>query len=290
MIVNTKVFNYKFTIGTLVVAIIVLAAYGFSKYSDVRSDKNYLTHEKKLLQKELNDFINRYDNLDSDFIALESKFENTIERAQLAYDSLSVLKADVAVLSRYRAELMFLKKQTKTLRPDSLNLVIGNLVEEKEKITVALEKERDVVNALETVNKKLEDALKKGSMIYANSFDAKVYRNKSIGTKAETKRASNADNIEVCFVIAENPIATKGNKNLYIQILGPDNNVVNDKGVVTFGDSSLIYSTKLNVEYDNKSEEICAIIQNNETFKKGVYYVSIFENKRKLGNTQIELF
>ena len=61
MIVNTKVFNYKFTIGTLVVAIIVLAAYGFSKYSDVRSDKNYLTHEKKLLQKELNDFINRYE-------------------------------------------------------------------------------------------------------------------------------------------------------------------------------------------------------------------------------------
>lgn len=290
MIVNTKVFNFKFTIGTLVVAIIVLAAYGFSKYSDFRSDKAYLAHEKKLLQKELNNFIDRYDNLDSKFITLESKFENTIERAQLAHDSLSVLKADVAVLSRYRAELMFLKKQSKTLQPDSLNLVIGNLVEEKEEITIALEKERDVVSSLETVKRELEDALKKGSMIYANSFDAKVYREKSIGTKTETRKASNADNIEVCFVIAENPIAAKGDKNLYIQVLGPDNNVVNDKGVVTFGDSSLIYSTKLSVEYENKSEEICAIIPNNETFKKGVYYVSIFENERKLGNTQIELF
>lgn len=290
MIVNTKVFNYKFTIGTLVVAIIVLATYGFSKYSDVKSNKDYLTHEKKLLQKELNDFIDRYDDLDSKFITLESKFENTIRRAQLAYDSLSVLKADVAVLSRYRAELMFLKKQTKSLQPDSLNLVIGNLVEEKEEISMALEKERDVVNALEKVNRKLEDALEKGSMIYANSFDAKVYRQKGFGNKAETKKAGNADNVEVCFVIAENPIAAKGNKNLYIQILGPDNNVVNDKGVVNFGESSLIYSAKLNIEYDNKSEEICAIIQNNETFKKGVYYVSIFENERKLGNTQIELF
>ena len=268
----------------------VLAAFGFSKYSDVKYDNDYLAHEKKLLQMELNDFIERYDNLGSTYTALQSTFEDTKARAQRAYDSLSILKTNVAVLSRYRAELMLLKKQTKSLQSDSLTNVIDSLEEEKEDIRKALEKEKNVATTLALANRELEEALERGSLIYANSFDAKVYKERSFGKNVETKRASNADNFEVCFVIAENPIAKAGNKNIYVQILGPDNNVVNDKGAVVFGDSSLIYSTKINLEYENKSEEICAIIPNNESFKKGVYYVSVFENDRKLGNTQIELY
>ena len=86
----------------------------------------------------------------------------------------------------------------------------------------------------------MEHAANTISFVFFNSFDAKVYRERSLGKKVETKKASNADSFEVCFVIAENPIAEKGNKNLFIQIVGPDNNVVNDKGAVVFGESSLI--------------------------------------------------
>jgi len=289
MIVNTKVFNYRFTIGTLIVAIIVLASYGFSNYSAVKSDNDYLSHEKKLLQKELSDFIERYDELGFENTSLESQFENVKVRAQNAYDSLSILKTNVSVLSQYRAELMFLKKQNKILQSDSLTKIIDDLVEENVEIADALKQQETLNRSLEKENTSLAESIEEGSLLFANSFDAKVFREKKSGEKVETDRYSNAETFEVCFVIGENPLAEKEHKRLFIQILGPDNNVVNDKGAVNFGESSLIYSSIINIEYNNLSEEVCAIIPNNDSFKKGVYYVSVFENERKLGNTQIEL-
>lgn len=289
MIVNTQVFNYRFTIGTLIVAIIVLATYGFSNYSSLDSDNDYLANEKKLLQLELNEFINRYDELSLEKESLKSLFENTRERAQLAYDSLSLLKANVAVLSKYRAELMFLKRQNRVLQSDSLIKIIDDLEEKNEEIEETLKLKEAENAALEKENSTLEETIEEGSMLFANSFNATVYRERNSGERVVTTKASNAESVEVCFVLAENPLAKEGQKKLYIQILGPDSNVVNDKGVVNFGESSLIYSESLIVEYKNNAEEICAVIPNNESFKKGVYYVSVFENQRKLGNTQIEL-
>ncbi len=289
MIVNTTIFNYRFTIGTLIIAVIVFAAYGFSNYSVVKSDNDYLVHEKKLLQKELNEFIERYDELGSENNSLKSQFESSKVRAQIAYDSLSILKANVSVLSRFRAELMFLKRQNRNLSSDSLKTVINNLVEENIEIADALQHQENLNATLEKENFSLSETIENNTMLFANSFEAKVYREKSSGVKVETDKASNAETFEVCFVIAENTLATKGTKNLYIQILGPDNNVVNDKGAVSFGEYSLIYSSNINFEYNNSAEEICALIPNDEAFSKGIYYVSIFENERKLGNTQIEL-
>lgn len=289
MIVNTRVFNYRFTIGTLIVAIIVLAVYGFSNYSVLESDRDYLVHEKKLLQKELNQFIDRYDELSSNNNSLKSQFENAKLRAQNAYDSLSILKVSVSTLSRYKAELMFLKKQNEILQSESLGDLVDDLVKENGQIVDALNQQKAFNEMLEKENRSLTEIVEEGSMLFANSFEAKVFREKNSGEKVLTDKANNAETFEVCFVIGENPLANEGTKKLYIQILGPDNNVVNDKGAVIFGESSLIYSSSISIEYNNLAEEICAIIPNNESFNKGVYYVSVFENERKLGNTQIEL-
>lgn len=289
MIVNTKVFNYRFTIGTLILAFIALAAYGFSNYSVVKSENDFLKHEKKLLQKELNAFIERYDELDLEHYSLKSKFEITRKRAQNAYDSLSILKANVAVLSRFRAELMFLRKQIKMSQSDSLVHVIKSLENENDNYASELNKQVVVNNDLKDENTKLNARIEKGSLLFANSFEAKVFRKKNSGEKIETNKASHAETVELCFVIAENPLVQKGIKNLFIQILGPDNNVVNDKGAVNFYEYSLIYSSLVNVDYDNVAEEICTVIPNNDAFMSGIYRISVFENERKLGGAQIEL-
>ena len=290
MIVNRQVFNYRFTIGTLIVAIAILTAYGFTNYSSVKSTNDFIEHEKKLLQSELNEIINRYDALSLEKHSLKSQIESTKAEAKKAYDSLSVLKADVSLLKRYRTELMLLKKQTDKLLQDSLQDVIGDLVDEKEEMVLALKSQQKANDALEKENQKLEENLAKGALILANSFEAKVFRERLTGKKVETESASKADHVEVCFVIGENPLAQKGEKELYLQVLGPDNNVVADKGAVNFGEFSLIYSSKVIFDYDNRAEAICVDISNTEPFKKGIYYISVFENERKLGNTQIELY
>ena len=90
-------------------------------------------------------------------------------------------------------------------------------------------------------------------------------------------------------MIAENGIAPEGSKEIYVQIIDPDNNIVADKGSVNFGDQSLIYSEKESVQYSNLALDLRFTIQNNEAFKTGNYYINVFENNRRLGGTQIEL-
>ena len=150
--------------------------------------------------------------------------------------------------------------------------------------------QENVIVSLEEDKEELNEKLEKGKLLFANSLEATAFRVRSFGQKEVTERAKHTDYMDICFVISENPIAEKGRRELFIQVVGPDNNVVADKGAVNFGESSLIYSYKVDLNYNNLAEEICATIKNDEDFKKGIYHVSLFERDRKLGHTQISLY
>ena len=290
MIVNPQVFNYRLTIGTLLAAITFLVVYGFTAHNELTANNDFLKQEKKLLQNELNTIIDKYDILGSETISLKSQIENERSETEIARDSLELLKVDVAVIPRYREEIMFLNQLNKQLKSESHTEVISALEEEKAERQELLKLQSHVIVSLEEEKRQLKETIEKGQRLHANSFKAEVYRKKASGQNVPTKKASQAEFVEVCFVIAENPIAPRGYRELYIQVLGPDNNVVADKGAVSFGKTSLIYSSKLNIDYKNEAEDVCSVISNEESFIKGTYYISIFEGGRKLGQTQIDLY
>lgn len=289
MIVNTTVFNYRLTLGALIVAILVLATFGFTNYQDLQSDYDYLSHEKKLLQKELSEFINEYDSLGSENESLKSRFETTSAQAKLFLDSLNSLKADVSVLARFKKELFLLKKQNSKLKADSLAVVINDLKTTNSKLSESSIETEKLAAELREENEILKKTLRKASVLKANSIEAKGFRFKNSGEPSETNKASQAEFIEVCFVLAENPLIKRGEKKLFLQILSPDGNVLNDAGVAYYGISSLIYSKSFSVRYEQLAQEFCAEVPNDESFVEGLYYVSIFHEDKLLGTTQIQL-
>ena len=105
----------------------------------------------------------------------------------------------------------------------------------------------------------------------------------------QTFKAKDTELLELCFVISQNMITPKGNKDLYVQIIDPNNNILSDKGSVSFGDESLIYSHKESVNYLNSALDVCLSIENDESFIAGLYYINVFEDNRRLGGTKIEL-
>ena len=232
MIVNPSEFNYRLTLGSLLVAIIALAAFGFSNYSALKSDADFIKQEKKLLQQELSAFISSYDALELESDSIRIQYETVRARAQSALDSLKDIKADVALLSHVQSELLYLRRQSKSWRIDSLNELIQNLEKERAEISDKLNEETKLSRQLRSENRFLNNLLESGTKIYANSFNAKVLRENGNGQMVETTRANKADQFEVCFVLGENPLVSPGNKQLYIQIVGPDNNVINDMGAI----------------------------------------------------------
>ena len=289
MIVNPSAFNFRLALGTLIIAIIAIAAFGFSNYSSLKSDSDFIKQEKKLLRQELSAFIARYDALGTENDSIQLQFEAAKKRANSALDSLNEIKADLALLSHVQAELMFLRKQSKSWRVDSLNSLIEDLEKERAEINTELTRQTELSEKLRTENRYLSNLLESGTKIYANSFQVKALKQNGNGQWLETDRANKAERFEICFVIGENPLVSAGNKQLFVQIVGPDNNVINDMGATEFGELSLIYSSKLSVDYQNENLEVCSLIPGSEEIEKGLYFVSVFENERRLGSTQIEL-
>ena len=293
MIVNPQVFNYRLIIGSLIVAMAVLAVFSFSKFESLDDHQTFMEEEKKLVESELSQMISQYDELASSNDYLASSMLELKKSAKLALDSLRLLKGDISVISKFKSEVLNLKEKNDDLLEafDSLNDVAQNLENESVSAKSQLKKQLALNSSLQKENLALSNKIKKAAILTANSFNAKAYKI-SNGDFQETKRAQKAQAIEVCFTLAENALTEKGQKELYIQIVNPKNNVVADKGSIEFGDSLLIYSTKTTVNYENKVADVCTQVISDvseQPLTKGTYFVSVFHDDMKLGTTQVVL-
>jgi hypothetical protein len=291
MIVNPQEFNYRVTIGILVVAIVAFAAYGFSSYSTLKSDKDFLVQEKRHLHNELSEILDRYDELNSENLILKSQLDSTAYRVRISDNAIKNLQAKASLNKIAISQLQSLKTQKSSLleREDSLIKVARQIEEEKRQVANELTHERISKNDILKERDLLANKIGKASLITANSFVAKAYKLNSSGKATQTFKAKETKQIELCFVVAENVLAPKGTKQLYVQIIDPNNNIVSDKGAVTFGNESLIFSEKADFYYSNNALDVCVNINNDESFNVGIYYVNVFENNKRLGSTQIQL-
>lgn len=293
MIVNPQFFNYRLIIGSLIVAIAILGVVSFTNYETIKSHQTFLEQEKELVESELSEMIVRYDVVGETNKTLASQLNIVKKDLQTTLDSLRLLNSDASVILKYKQQLSNLKAKNETLFKsfDSILEVKNNLEKDNLLAHNQLYEQIKANTALKTANESLNNSVKKGALLTANSFKAKAYRSQ-LGKHIPTNKAAQAQTIEVCFALAENALTEKGEKDIYIQILNPKNNVVADKGEVKFSTTSLIYSDKQVIDYNNKVVDVCVQIDGDTDdvpFTKGTYFVSIFHKDRKLGSTQIEL-
>lgn len=292
MIVNPQVFNYKFAIATLILAFTILAAFSYTSYNSAKTSEAFLKQEKKLLESQISDILLSYDSLDETNKSLQSELNTVKNRVEITLDSLTQLKADVSLIYKYRDELKHLKVQQNSLLKKEDSFFDANLELKKQNTSISnvLLQQSSLISALEKEKEMLKTTLEKGALISANSFEARAYRLKKSGDQMETYKANVVNNIKVSFILAENVIAPAQEKEFYIQVIDPDNNIVADKGAITFNDFSLIYSSKINVNYISKNLNVIANIKTDEPLQKGKYHINVFENERRLGSTQINLY
>lgn len=294
MVVNPQTFNYRLIIGTLIIAMLGLGAYSFSSYDKLKGQKEFLTQEKKIVETELSKIITRYDELMSENEDMKEELSIAKERTLKMLNSLKVQEATVFIISKYRKQITFLQDErnnfialTSTLKEEN-----KQLNQERKVVAKRLVEQTDVNTLLSKRNMLLADNLKKGSIISANSFAAKAFKIRSSGKEIETYKAKRTDLLEICFTVAKNSLAEKGEKDLYIQILNPNNNVIGDKLSKSFGDNILIYSAKETVVYNKGVLDICIKAQagkDEKVFTKGTYFVNVFHDDKKLGSTEIIL-
>ncbi|WP_426432210.1 hypothetical protein ACPX19_06460 [Winogradskyella sp. HB-48] len=293
MIVNPQLFNYRLIISSLLVVLTVLGVYSFTNYKSIKSYEEFLKQEKVLIEKELSEILVSYDELSQDYDLMSSQLQEAKLETKIVLDSLRLLKSDLSIITKFKDQLSVLKTKSKVLLTtvDSLNSANIKLQKEKRYAMNTIKSNNITINALKVTNDSLNETIDNAAILRANSVNVEAFKIDNSKKKA-TLRARRVNAMDVCISLTENPLTEKGKKDIYIQIVSPDNNIIADKGEVFFNDTSLIYSKKDVVNFDNKNLNICTTVatyKEDRPLKKGTYFINVFHENRKLGSTSIEL-
>ncbi|MCB0470943.1 MAG: hypothetical protein KDC51_10655, partial [Flavobacteriaceae bacterium] len=111
MIIIPQLFNYRLIIGSLVIVIIVLGSYSFVSFNTLKEQTEFLENEQKLMETELSQMLRLYDDLETKNNNLNAQLEESKQTAQSTLDSLRILKANEAVISKYKSQIIRLRQE-----------------------------------------------------------------------------------------------------------------------------------------------------------------------------------
>lgn len=282
----------KILIGLLVVLLVSLAGYTYTLIQQNKETVLFLEADKAEVQKELEALVVSYNEILQDNKLKDKDLIAARDRVIVLLDSVKDYKANLSIITRYKAQVRGLKNERTQLfkRADSLLVVTQRLAIEKDSTTAVLIKTIKVVDSVTTANTQLFNSLEKGALIGISNLDATAIIVRKGGKIKETKRASRADKIRVCYTIAPNTLAQAGDRVLYVQVINPDNNIIGDKSNITFGQDLLTYSKSESVFYENQALDVCAIIgTTGQDVLKGLYTINIFDAQRQIGSTTLML-
>jgi cell division protein FtsB len=282
----------KILIGLLVVLLVSLAGYTYTLIEQNKETVLFLEADKAEVQKELEALVVSYNEILQDNELKDKDLIAARDRIIVLLDSVKDYKANLSIITRYKAQVRGLKNERTQLfkRADSLLVVTQRLAIEKDSTTAVLIKTIKVVDSVTTANTQLFNSLEKGALIGISNLDATAIIVRKGGKIKETKRASRADKIRVCYTIAPNTLAQAGDRVLYVQVINPDNNIIGDKSNITFGQDLLTYSKSASVFYENQALDVCAIVGvTGQDVLKGFYTINIFDAQRQIGSTTLML-
>jgi cell division protein FtsB len=282
----------KILIGLLVVLLVSLAGYTYTLIEQNKETVLFLEADKAEVQKELEALVVSYNEILQDNKLKDKDLIAARDRIIVLLDSVKDYKANLSIITRYKAQVRGLKNERTQLfkRADSLLVVTQRLAIEKDSTTAVLIKTIKVVDSVTTANTQLFNSLEKGALIGISNLDATAIIVRKGGKIKETKRASRADKIRVCYTIAPNTLAQAGDRVLYVQVINPDNNIIGDKSNITFGQDLLTYSKSASVFYENQALDVCAIVGvTGQDVLKGFYTINIFDAQRQIGSTTLML-
>ena len=282
----------KILIGLLVVLLVSLAGYTYTLIQQNKETVLFLEADKAEVQKELEAIVVSYNEISQDNELKDKELIAARDRIVVLLDSVKNYKANLSIINRYKAQVRALKNERTQLfkRADSLLIVTQRLAIEKDSTTAVLNKTIKVVDSVTTANTQLFNSLEKGALIGITNLDATAIIVRRGGKIKQTKRASRADKIRVCYTIAPNTLAQAGDRVLYVQVINPENNIIGDKSNITFGQDLLTYSKSESVFYENKALDVCAIVGTaGQDVLKGLYTINIFDAQRQIGSTTLML-
>jgi regulator of replication initiation timing len=153
----------------------------------------------------------------------------------------------------------------------------------------------DTLSTLKTTNRQLSDKVALASRLAAENIQVTIInrRGKEKEDKDEEYRAKRVDKIRVSFNLANNEVAEKENKEIYMRLIEPDGaalyNLATGSGTFDFEGNETFYTAKRDLVYDNSRQNVSFVFSKGADYKKGQHTVELYSGGYKIGQTTFTL-
>jgi Tfp pilus assembly protein PilN len=270
----------------LAVILVFMVFMYFTQKSNMVEMEQVLTEEKDSLANELRKLAFSYDTLKSDNDTLNANLAKEKERiVQL----LSINASNAELIRRYKSEITTMRDIMKSyiVQIDSLNTRNQILVAENQQIKQEISKVQNTNEELEKVKAELNAQVEVASVIQAKNIIPVALNKKN----KETSKLSLLSIVRVCFTLRENPIASAGEKEVFLRVIRPDALVIStsSNNLFDFNGDKLIYSASRMAEYMNQDLEMCIYLEDTGDFVEGNYSVELYLEGNLIGTSSFML-
>lgn len=280
---NTKN-NSGLKAAIVVLTLLLLGSVGYiyKITSDNKKEITELSTEKSALEDDIRARIAELETMSGENTALKGDIDAQKEEMTKLLEELEKSKGDVAAMERYKGQYFTLKKQMDNLVAENklLKEQNVNLTTSLDSTNVALEENRKFTDTLLVQNNSLTKTVEKASKLAVLNLNVMAVKERSSGKQVATDKASKADKLKVSFLIAENQVASSGDRKYYVQIMDTKGNILGEKQTIPMGgeDDTLTYSFISTVKYENKSVQVNEELP-GDNFQPGTYFVNVFSPK-----------
>jgi regulator of replication initiation timing len=283
----------KVGLGILLVLFLITAFYASKLYTDKQETEKTLISEKQQVMNDLNIMAQDYDAAIAESEIKNQDLIDARERIQGLMDSLKVSQNSVNSLWRYKKKFMDLQEEMDVLLTENDRLKIENdyLATSLDSTQVQLAERTMFTDSLLVQNTELASVVRDAAALQTVGLLGMGVIERRSGRQIPTERAGRSDKIKVCFTVAKNMLAEAGDKELYVQVIDPNNNVLGANDQVQFEDQVLNYSLISRFNYENRNLNICEYVAalEDSKFEKGRYTINLFNEKELISSSEFEL-
>lgn len=282
----------KVILGIAVVLLIGTLFYTFNLKSEAEETEKQLTEEKALVLKDLNNMAQQYDAAIGENEAANQKLVEARERIESLMDSLKVSENSVRSLWKYKKQFLALQDEMESLMEENTALKASNalLATSLDSTKIQLQ-DRIVFNdSLLAQNTELATIVEDAAVLSTVGLKGFGVIVRSSGKLIPTERAGRADKIRVCYTVAKNKLVASGDKEFFVQVLDPKDNVLGLNEQIQFDDEVLNYSLISKFNYESDNLDICEFVEaKGKDFEKGRYIINVFDQNNLVSSSQFEL-
>jgi len=282
----------KILTGVLAVALIALGIYTVKFYNEEKENQELLRKEKAVIEGELNDLIVKYDEAIAENEGLDSELVAARERIVSLRDSVQDMEANLALISRYRREVSNLKAEKEELFKvvDSLSNQNRMLITEIDSTNNVLLERTRVSDSLKARTQSMANQIDRAAQLKVSNLRGEGVIERNSGRLVENDRTRRVDKIRTCFSLTPNSLAEAGEKELYVQVYNPNNNLVGDQIAVQHEGGVMVYSAATKVFYENEELDVCILANTlEENLIEGTYKVLVYNGPNLIGATTFDL-